>query len=40
MLIELDPAKNETNLQKHGLSLALAGDLDWGSALVWVDDRF
>jgi len=40
MLIEFDPAKNESNLQKHGLSLALAGDLDWDSALVWVDDRF
>ena len=24
----------------HGLSLALAGELNWEAALVWVDDRF
>lgn len=40
MLIGFDPAKDENNLQKHGLSLAFARDLDWDSALVWVDDRF
>ena len=25
---------------KHGVSLALANELDWEAALVWVDDRF
>lgn len=40
MLVELDPAKDELNLAKHGVSLALARQLDWDAALVWVDDRF
>ena len=40
MLIELDPVKNATNQDKHGLSLAMAGQLDWESALVWLDERF
>jgi uncharacterized DUF497 family protein len=37
--IEFDPAKDATNRAKHGVSLAMAGDLDWDAALVWVDDR-
>jgi uncharacterized DUF497 family protein len=40
MRIEFDPSKDASNLAKHGLSLALAGDLDWEAALVWVDSRF
>ena len=40
MLIEFDPAKDKANLAKHGVSLALAGKLDWDAALVWLDDRF
>jgi uncharacterized protein len=40
MRIEFDPAKDEANLAKHGVSLALAIELDWEAALVWVDDRF
>ena len=40
MKIELDPAKDSTNREKHGVSLALAVELDWEAALVWVDDRF
>jgi uncharacterized DUF497 family protein len=40
MLVEFDPAKDELNLAKHGVSLALARQLDWDAALVWVDDRF
>ena len=40
MQIEFDPAKNSGNQAKHGVSLALAGELDWEAALVWVDDRF
>ena len=40
MRIEFDPAKDSANQAKHGVSLALAGELDWDAALVWVDDRF
>lgn len=40
MIIEFDPAKDATNLTIHGLSLDVARELDWDSALVWVDDRF
>jgi uncharacterized protein len=40
MRIEFDPAKDETNQAKHGVSLSLAADLDWESALVWIDDRY
>ena len=40
MGIEFDPAKDATNQTKHGVSLALAGELDWEAALVWVDNRF
>lgn len=40
MEIEFDPAKDVANLAKHGVSLALAIELDWQAALVWIDDRF
>jgi uncharacterized protein len=40
MQIEFDPVKDSANLEKHGVSLALAAELDWDAALVWVDDRF
>ena len=40
MRIEFDPTKDATNQTKHGLSLAMAGELDWEAALVWVDGRF
>lgn len=40
MQIEFDPTKDAANKAKHGVSLALAGELDWDAALVWVDDRF
>ena len=39
MRIEFDPAKDKGNQAKHGVSLALAADLDWEAALVWVDDH-
>jgi len=38
--IDFDPEKDASNLEKHGVSLALAAELDWEAALVWVDDRF
>lgn len=40
MQIEFDPDKDLANKAKHGVSLALAVELDWDSALVWVDERF
>ena len=40
MRIEFDPGKDAGNRDKHGVSRALAGELDWEAALVWVDDRF
>jgi uncharacterized DUF497 family protein len=40
MHIEFDPVKDASNQAKHGLSLGMASELDWESALVWVDDRF
>ncbi len=40
MQIEFDPIKDLANEAKHGVSLALAAELDWDAALVWVDDRF
>ena len=40
MKIEFDPAKDTANRAKHGVSLALARELDWESALVWFDERF
>jgi len=39
MRIAFDPAKDTVNWAKHGLSLALAADLEWDSAMVWMDDR-
>lgn len=39
MRIEYDPAKDTSNQEKHGLSLAMAGELDWEAALVWIDAR-
>jgi hypothetical protein len=40
MRFEFDPDKDAVNQAKHGVSLALAVELDWDAALVWVDDRF
>jgi len=40
MRVEFDRAKDAANQAKHGVSLALAGELDWEAALVWIDDRF
>ncbi len=40
MWIEFDSAKNRSNFSKHGIPLALAAELDWETALVWIDDRF
>lgn len=39
MNITFDPAKDAANLAKHGVSLALAAQLEWDSALTWTDVR-
>jgi uncharacterized DUF497 family protein len=36
---DFDPAKDATNLNKHGLSLAAAAELSWDAALIWIDNR-
>ena len=40
MQIEFDPVKDASNQAKHGVSLALAAELEWDAALVWVDTRY
>ncbi len=40
MRIEFDPTKDLSHQKKYGVSLALASELDWEAALVWVDERF
>jgi uncharacterized DUF497 family protein len=37
--IDFDPIKDAANRSKHGVSLALAAELDWDSAVVWMDSR-
>jgi uncharacterized DUF497 family protein len=39
MLIEFDPVKDEQNMGKHGVSLALAGLLNWLEARIRKDTR-
>ena len=40
MRISFAPAKDAANRSKHGISLAVARELDWDSALIWLDGRF
>ena len=37
MKIEFDPGKDAGNRAKHGVSRALAGELDWEAALLGID---
>ena len=39
MRIEFDPTKDASNQLKHGVSLAMAAELDWDAAWVFVDER-
>lgn len=39
MQIEFDPAKSEANRAKHGIELVAAEQLEWGSAITWLDTR-
>ena len=37
--ITFDPAKDEANFAKHGVSLGLAAEIEWDTALTWPDTR-
>jgi uncharacterized DUF497 family protein len=37
--ISFDPAKDAANQAKHGVSLALAAELEWDTAMCWPDLR-
>jgi uncharacterized protein len=39
MEVEFDPVKDEINKDKHGLSLADAGEFDFSAATAMIDDR-
>ena len=39
MNITFDPAKSLQNLDKHGVSLDLAAEIEWETAITWVDNR-
>ena len=39
MRITCDSDKDAANLAKHGVSLAMAIDLEWDSAVIWPDTR-
>ena len=38
-MISFDPAKDQANRQKHGISLAEAEFMEWDAALIWQDTR-
>lgn len=40
VLLEYDALKDQFNQEKHGLSLAQAGFLDWATTLIRADTRF
>ncbi len=37
--MDKDPEKERRNLEQRGLSLDLAAELDWSTALIWEDRR-
>jgi hypothetical protein len=39
MKIAFDPTKDAVNHAKHGVSLVVAEELDWDSAVIWPDQR-
>ncbi|MDD2892482.1 MAG: BrnT family toxin [Halothiobacillaceae bacterium] len=39
MKTTFDPSKDATNIAKHAVSLALAVDMEWDTALIWPDER-
>lgn len=39
MKITCDPGKNAANLARHGVSLNMAAELEWDTAVTWLDAR-
>lgn len=39
MKIEYDPNKNQRNIENRDLPFDHAAELDWDTALTWIDDR-
>ncbi len=39
MRITFDPAKDAVNITKHGVSMALADQFEWDTAVIWIDNR-
>ncbi|GAA5235836.1 BrnT family toxin [Verticiella sediminum] len=39
MNLTFDPAKNESNIAKHGVSLSLASNLEWPEVMCKPDTR-
>ncbi len=39
MHVTFDPAKDQANQAKHGVSLALASGFEWDDAVTWEDVR-
>ena len=39
MNITFDPEKSLQHLDKHGVSLDLAAEIEWETAITWVDNR-
>ena len=39
MEITYDPNKDVANRDKHGVSMALAANLAWDTAVTWPDER-
>ena len=39
MNVSFDPVKQAKNLSKHGVSLGLAEEFEWDTALIWTDAR-
>lgn len=39
MDITFDPAKNTSNLAKHGVNMSLAAEFEWDTAVTWPDVR-
>ena len=39
MDIAFDTNKNQTNIEKHGVDLEAAAQIEWDDALIWADER-
>lgn len=40
MKITFDSAKNTINIDKHGVSLAMAEEFEWEESVTWPDSRY